>query len=262
MRLIQRILLLLIVVIGLSSCGSTFVEEIYLNNNGSGKYQFEMDLSPLMASLKSFGNGLGGDSTKTDKLNKITKMKKDTSFTAYGIIPDSLRHFVTKPELLKKFKIDIKSNDEKNEFVTTVKIDYKNVADISETYREFFSVFAKSTKNDPKLKKFQDAFKNFSGGEWRWEKGILSKTSYKMPTDELDAMDPKEKEQSMAMAKMILAGTKHKLVIHLPKKAKNVSDKNAIVEGKTITIETPILDMLEKKEFPELRIKYKKWLLW
>ncbi len=262
MQIFQKLLILLIVVVGLSSCGSTFVEEIHLNKNGSGKYEFTMDLSPLMTSLKGLGKTIGADSTKQQKLDKVTKLAKDTSFTAYGIIPDSLHHFISKPELLKKLNISVKSNEEEETFITRIMMDYDNIANVSDAFKEFATVIAKSENSDPSFEKIQNALRKMTSAGWRWRKGNLTRAARSLNNDMTNELKGDEKKQAMAMAKMILAGTSHKLIIHLPKKVKSVSYDNAIIKGNTVTIETPILDMLEQKEVPELKIKYKKWLLW
>ena len=97
----------------LTSC--TFTENIYINDDGSGKFSFDMDASAIMAMIPN-------DSLKSDK----TSSEKDIdSVFTFSEILESKKDSISKlpkeqQEKLKKmenFSMKMKMNEAKKEFL-------------------------------------------------------------------------------------------------------------------------------------------------
>ena len=227
------------------------VEELFLNKDGSGKYSIRMDMSALMADggLKSMMEGMmEGDSVsaKPDQ-----PMEQDT-IMYMSDAPDSIRQRFVHPELMDRMNMRIVMSEKQEKMLFSFNFDFNKVSEINDFLEDM-----------DKMQGGNDKMGALSGGS-----GLLPSVNgaqkifahkkclfnrYPAPKN-----DDSVSEEDMAMAKMMFQGATYKTIYHFPGKVKKVSNKNAVIDGKTVTLETSLADIMDKKADLDMEVKFKK----
>ena len=236
----------------LTSCIDV-LEEMRLNRNGSGSYSLSFDMSSLLEDptmksmmeqmLKSEGDiqidGLrlgDGDALEIDTVMYL----KDT--------PEAASLVEEKPKLWESVQMKMQISESKKKMITSLNMEFEDVEDIDYFFRSLEKAGAG----------------NAMAGGMLGSNGIIptGRALFKLKKKQLvrEAPEvPKEATEGdqMDMAKMFLAMATYRTVYHLPGKVKKVSIADAKIDGKTVTVDIPFLDILEGKAKLEGTIKYK-----
>ncbi|MEO7976731.1 hypothetical protein [Flavobacterium sp.] len=238
----------------LTSC--TFTENIYVNDNGTGKFSVDMDGSSLMAMAgDQIGQQMGTDATKSI----------DSTFTFKQLLEDK-KDSIAKlsPEMQKELKkvenyiVHTKMSTEKKEFLMTVSTDFKNANELQDILQTL-SAFQKLEKSTAATAPFGGSFgNNNSKLNYTYSGKKFTRTSV------IDQKKPDEKAKDTSaspdMSKMIFASSNYILKYHFPKKIKKVSNPNALFsdDRKTITIQYPFTDYIENPDKFNLEVEFEK----
>lgn len=245
MRYIKHLLVLL-TAITLTSCN--FTENIYINEDGSGKFSIEMDGSQLMSMMPE-------DSLKTQKamdstysFKQILEEKKDS----ISKLPKEQQERLKK---LENFNIRTVMNPEKKEFLFSMNTDFKNVSDLQDAMSTMSTVQGASKAgkdmmpgggfgdNNSELKYFYD------GKKFTRKATVLKK----------DILEVEEDSMKQAM-NMFYESSTYTVKYHFPKKVKKVSVESAMYseDRKTITIEFPFSDYMKEPEKLNFEVEFEK----
>lgn len=234
---LYKLLLFLITAVFFTSCN--FTENIYINEDGSGKMSFDVDASAIM--------DMAGDQMKNEK-------SMDSTF-AFKTFFDSKKDSIAKlpkadQERLKKmenFSVNMKMKPEERKFMFSVVTNFKNTSELVDMME------AMKTIDDMKGKKQEEnpgnPFSNISQSNTDLKFAYDGKT-FSRKVKVKDAALQKTIADSLGSMKGMLAAFNYTIKYHFPKKVKSVSNKNALFseDRKTITIEYPFTDYLEKPE--------------
>lgn len=241
---ITKILLLFVLVIIASSC--TFTENIYINEDGTGKFSLEMDGSSLMAMMPK-------DSLKMEKavdsvisFKKVFEEKKDS----IAKLPLEKQQRIKK---LENFSMRIAMLPNEEKFLFSMFTDFKSVADLQDamgTMKELQELKGKNNKPDDK-----NPMSAISAGGFGDNNSSLSytydgKKFTRKATILKKEIDEKENDSTNQSLKMIFASSSYIVKYHFPKPVKKVSNPTAKYseDRKTITIEYPFKEYLESPE--------------
>jgi hypothetical protein len=203
-------------------------EDIIFDKNGGGHVQQKMDMSQMadmMASLKG-----------------MDKDKKDNKAEPEAESPDggAAKNMVGAWELLKNI-----------EGITNVNI-------VQDTIKMIYTVdydFANETALNKALSKKED-----DKGKPEVTYAIGKSSITRSDNDGFgDLLGETENEETAEMMETMLADMKFHLSISVPGKIKSVSNKNAQISSneKTITLESSLKDLTDKKTFLGMKISYK-----
>ncbi|WP_166920020.1 hypothetical protein [Flavobacterium poyangense] len=236
----------------LTSC--TFTENIYVNDNGTGKFSVDLDGSSLMA--------MAGDQIGS-QMGAEAKKEIDSSFTFKQLFEakkDSIAKLSpeTQKELkkLENFVVRTKMSPEKKEFLMTFSNDFKNVSELQDILQTL-GTFQKLEKGGAAATPFGSDFGNNNSklsysydGKKFIRKAIIDK-------QKLAAV---VKDSATDMSKMIFSSSNYILKYHFPKKIKKVSNPDALFseDRKTITIQYPFTDYMENPEKLNFEVEFEK----
>ena len=232
----------------LTSC--TLTENIYVNDNGTGKFSVDMDGSSLMAMA---GDQLGPDAKKnidsTFTFKQLFEEKKDS---IAKLSPEAQKEL----KKLENFVVNTKMNAEKKEFLMTISTDFKNVNELQDALQSLSALqrleggasaatpFGKGLgDNNSKLTYTYDG-KKFT------RKAVIDKQK----------VAEKAKDSTADMSKMIFASSNYIIKYHFPKKIKKVSNPNALFseDRKSITIQYPFTDYMENPDKLNFDVEFEK----
>ena len=236
----------------LTSC--TLTENIYVNDNGTGKFSVDMDGSSLMAMAgEQLGDQMGADTKKnidtTFTFKQLFEEKKDS---IAKLSPEAQKEL----KKLENFVVNTKMNAEKKEFLMTLSTDFKNVNELQDAVQALSSL--------QKLEGGANSSTPFAGGLG----DNNSKLSYtydgkkftRKAVIDKQKLAEKGKESEADMSKMIFASSTYILKYHFPKRIKKVSNPTALFseDRKSITIQYPFTDYMENPDKLNFDVEFEK----
>ncbi|HMI08268.1 MAG TPA: hypothetical protein VK528_12020 [Flavobacterium sp.] len=233
-------LLAVLASMALTSCQIT--ENIYLEEDGSGKIAFDVDASELMgiAGDKVAETGQMQDIDSTFTFKQIFEQKKDS----IAKLPAAEQARLKK---LEDLSVNMKMNAASKEFRMSVFRDFKKATDLQDMMEAMKSIKdlekAPSTPENP----FGNMMNGSSNTDLKYSfDGKTFKRTAKI-------IDPKLQEQlkdSTGMMKMMFAGSNYTMKYHFPRKVKSVSNPNALfsADRKTVTIPYSLSEYIEQPD--------------
>jgi len=241
------ILLLLVVSFFLTGCLDV-VEEMYLNRDGSGKYTVTIDMSGLFEDefMKSMIKSSLEQQQDSDALNLGSNGLPEMDTTIYfkDMPADQMGG---NPEFWKRVHSKIVMSESKGKFFTSINLDFASAADITYLY-----------DNIGKIGESNSQLGGLAG-----EGGLLpTNVAYAVTKNMLSRKTPKpankaEDGEEMEMMKMFMGSANYRTVYHLPGNVKKVTIPNAKIQGKTVTVEASMLDIIDGKANIDGTIKFK-----
>lgn len=247
----------LVAVLGLmaTSC-LDMIEEVYLNSDGSGEYILTVDMSglfsdPMMSELmmNSMKEETGADQLEVDSVITIREMSG-------GSLPASL----TEKELdvLNRAEMRMQMSESKKMGLIKISFAFNNVAEMT----DFQTAFSKISEESEDGAGAAGGMGGLMGGGltgnntslWMLSGRTLTREIPPADTAALDDID----DETMSMMKMFFSDATWQTIYHLPGKVKKCSIEGADIDGKTVTIEYPFLDLMEEQPDMGGEIKFKK----
>jgi hypothetical protein len=246
MKLYKHFLVIATIVL-LTSC--TFTENIYINEDGTGKFSVDMDASGLMAMMPadSLGTTKPMDSTFTFK--QLFQEKKDS----IAKLPIEQQQRLKK---LEGFSMRTKMIPAEKQFMFSVFTDFKNVSDLQDamtTINDAQGAAKDKSIDNPLLPSSGFGNNNsilkysYDGKKFTRKATLLKK---EVATTENDSAE--------AAYKMIYESSTYTVNYHFPKKVKKVSNKKALYseDRKTITIEFPFNEYMKEPEKLNFEVEF------
>ncbi|MDR7212330.1 hypothetical protein [Flavobacterium piscis] len=238
----------------LTSC--TFTENIYVNDNGTGKFSVDMDGSSLMAMAgDQLGDQMGADAKKnidsTFTFKQLFEEKKD-SITKLS--PEAQKEL----KKLENFVVSTKMNAEKKEFLMTLSTDFKNVNELQDILQTL-STLQKLEKGTGSAA--ATAFgEGFGNNNTKLNYTYDGKKFTRKAVIDTQKLAEKANDTAPDMSKMIFASSNYILKYHFPKKIKKVSNPNALFseDRKTITIQHTFTDYMDNPDKLNFEVEFEK----
>ena len=229
----------------LTNC--SFTEEVHINNDGSGSYNFKIDMSEMMAEMKDMGTK---DTLKESKSIDTTFIFKDILEEKKDSIAQLSEEDQASLMAIADMNLHMQVDDEKGKMLMSFGMDFKDISNIKNIEEKLSKAMAVNKKRDnaPMMNKSNVTFK-FDG------KKFIRKTIPKKLTNE----EENEVDKSIEQSGSFLEGSMYKLIYHFEKKIKSVSYKDAIISknGKTLTIEVPMDSLIKHPTLLDFELKLK-----
>ncbi|MEM1218121.1 MAG: hypothetical protein AAGH79_04385 [Bacteroidota bacterium] len=242
---LSNLLLIALCSLTLTSCVD-FLEELFMNKDGTGTYRFTIDVSALMDldmnQLQEMMGQQGGEATPELDLPE----SMDSTINFASIAGEQLKS-LERPEVFENAKMDIKMNKANKELIFALNLDFEDIADIAYFNENMGKIAGEGLEGMAGLG-------GLAGGA-----NMLFTKKGKTITRESPGETPDipMEGQEMEMLKMFLASATYKSVYHFPKKVKKTTMQGAFIDGNTLTLERSFLDVLEGNGKLDGTIKYK-----
>ena len=184
-------------------------EEVTVNKDGSGSYTNIMDATKLSEQMQMIA---AFDSTG----QMVPKLK----YTLDSTFAETFKKYAQLKGVSKVVA------DTSKPYIYKVSLNFTDVTALNEVIN---------------LDKKDDAMKNV----YAWKKGQLTRKDFALNLDDMKMEDESQKE----MAKSMLEGMKYTIILNLPGKVKNSTNKQAKIsdDQKTVTLVCNLLDVIDKK---------------
>ncbi|PHN07676.1 hypothetical protein [Flavilitoribacter nigricans] len=226
------------------------LEDVYLNADGSGKYQITMDMSELFSDpmLKSI---IDEQAKKEAGADEDAPLEMD-SVMYFKDAPEFKQLSASDQALIKDVSINMNASESKGEMVIRMNFPFSSLDDFEKMGEVMKKLNVEKDAGGPAGMMGNGMF-GTQGAQFALNKRVL--TRMPMPdAKELLGQD----EDNLAMMKMFFQGASYTTVYHLPGKVKKTDIPNAVVDGKTVTVENNFLDIIEGKAKVAGDIKFKK----
>lgn len=226
------------------------IEEVHLNKDGSGKYVMKIDASGLFSN--PFMKSAMEEAAKEEGGEEMN-MEQD-SFMYYKDMPGYADLTADEQAKVQDLSMRMQMSESKSEFLITNEIPFKSFEDLLATQKIISKIQEKEGD--------EDGGGGFMGGGNPF--GGNTTPMFQLKKRELVRLPDQEKEEddldkeTMDMARMFLGDAKSTTIYYLPGKVKSCSIENAVVDGRTVTVNNSVLDLLDKKVKVEGAIKYKR----
>ena len=237
-----------------SSC-IDILEELHLNKDGSGKYAVTMDMSALMefGNMKDMLNQMGGEEGEVAPVPDDDEPIEMDTLMYFKDAPDSVKQKLSDPKLAEKAFIKMQMSDANKKMIMTFGIDFEKVSDID----HFLKNIDKLQGDNP-----ASGMLGNGGGGFFPNTGAANLFKYgKKYLERLPIPKPDSEELSdedMQMMQMMFADANYTTIYHFPGKVKKTTIPNAVVDGKTLSLSVPLMDVMEGKAKMEGITKFKK----
>ena len=236
----------------LSSCGD-MTEEYWLEEDGSGRAEFTMDLEPII----DFMEMMMPDSIVGEGLDTRPQEEIDSTIRLSDFLRDSI---------IEKFEAELKQIDinvhgiAPKSLKITMGIDFNSVEQYRETIDKLNQI-KESIKDSThaKTKRVIANLASYADKELIWKPGLFIRKGVTLEEMKAEAGEdinfdsPEEKELMME----IMGESRLITIVHLPKKVCKVKPKNSLKERSKIVWSMSMTDMFEMG-IPDVEVKYKK----
>ena len=239
-------IVVLVMSIMLTSC--QFSENIYINEDGSGKMEFTFDGTQLMQ--------MAGD-----KMGETQEKAIDSTFSfkeLFSAMGDSIAQLSAeeqqKIKSLEPFSMHMVMNPETSQMKFDMFTNFKSVNELQDMFKAMKSFGDLQGKK--KTKDLNNPFSSFGANEstdldykydgktFKRTAKIVDKATYKQVTDSLGQMA------------IMFGSSTYKLNYHFPKRIKSVSNEKALfsADKKSVTIEYGFMDYLSNPQALNLEV--------
>lgn len=240
--------ILCVLTLFLTSC--QFSENIYINEDGSGKMEFAFDGSQLMQ--------MAGD-----KMKESGEKAVDSTFSFKEVF-DAKRDSISKlsPETQEKlksleaFSMHMLMDPDTSVMQFEMFTDFKDASELQDMFKAMNNFSDMQGEGKAKTNSPSNPFSslgesgatelnyNYDGKTFTRTVKVVDKELYKQMTDSLGEMSA------------MFGSSTYKLNYHFPKAVKSVSNKNAMfsADRKSVTLEFPFMEYLTKPEALNLEV--------
>jgi len=243
--------LFFVILIALISTSCQFSENIYINENGSGKMEFSFDGSELML-MAGDKMSAGSDEKEIDS----TIVFKDLFDEKRDSISKLSTEEQEKLKALENFSMHMLMSAENKQMKFELVTDFKDASELKDMFTALNSASNLQGKGNAKLNDPNNPFSSMANNgntdmKYSYKKGVFKRT-----VKVLDKALQQQITDSIGPMKAMFATSKYKLNYHFPRKIKSVSKEGALFseDRKSITIEYGFMDYIADPEVMNLEV--------
>lgn len=232
--------------VSFTSC--QFSENIYINEDGSGKMEFSMDASEMMEMVGQMGDGEAANGM--DKAMDSTIVFKDFIEEHRDSIATLSPEEQQKIMALKDFKMHMQMNPETKKMVFDLTTDFKDANKLQDMFKAMNNFSNFQGKGGAEQNTPSSPFSGMREGgstdvQYSYD-GTVFKRSSKVVDQELH----QQSLDSLGQSAMMFGSSKYKINYHFPRAVKSFSKEGAMYseDRKTVTFEVGFIDMLKDPE--------------
>ncbi|WP_340064861.1 hypothetical protein [Ascidiimonas aurantiaca] len=238
--------MLLILTIAVLSCN--FSEELYLNEDGSGRMSIKFDGSELLQMQGTSSTDKEGGEKPMDSVISFSKLLEDKKDSIAHLSPQEQARL----QKLEPFFMHVLMNEKTKEMKLDLYTDFTSVSELSDVFGAFQNASAFGMQG-ARTNESADALNSGDATEISY---TLSKNVFKRTAKVLDYELLQRNIDSLGRMETFLSSSKYTLTYHFPKKIKSVSVKEAQIseDGKTLVYEVPFMDFMNNPEILNIEV--------
>lgn len=213
----------------LTSCFE-LVEEIWINADGSGKYEYTMDLSQVMQD--DFMGGIMAQSIAEQMGQEELEIDSVLNFASLEDLPASLSS--RQQQLLAQLTMKMDMSQSRKTGKILISFPFKTLSELDEINQLYQTLTEEGV--------------NLGGAGMSPVRSMFSLQRKKFSrTSSVENVLADMDEEGLEMAKMMMADATIKSVYHLPGKVRKTTMAAAEIEQSTVTVTHKLLDVLDGK---------------
>lgn len=244
-------LVCLVLALATSGCFE-MLEDIYLNSDGTGKYQITMDMSgmfddPFMGEMmkKSMQEQTGAEELEIDSIINFSDINP-------GGLPPTLTD--NDRELISRTEIRMRMSEKEKIGTVVFSFPFNNMEELN-SFQAAFSRIQEEGGQGGMGGLLGGGMSNSGNTNWGLSGRTLTRdVDNKASVEELENLD----DETMDMMKMFMADASFTTTYHLPGKVKKCTIPGADIDGKTVTLSFNMLEAMENQPETGGTIKFKK----
>jgi hypothetical protein len=235
--------LVAILAFSMTSC-LDMMEEITLNQDGSGIYELKFDMGALFSD--PFMMSIMAEAMQEE--GGPSEIEVDSMINMAGNLPVDAT--ARERELANRIEARMQMSQSKGIGLMTIKFPFNNVAEIN----EFQEVFGKMDDDG-------SGMGGMMGGGLTPNSSLFSLDGRTLirsiPDVEMDMMEMLD-DETMSMMKMMFADASWTTTYHLPGRVRSCDIEGAEVDGKTVVVQLPFLELIEEQPNLSGSIKFRR----
>ena len=225
------------------------VEELYLNADGSGTYTITTDMSAFMSQeMKDLMNA-GEENGEEQGQEEEPPIEIDSVLMLKDLNPEAFAA-LERPEVFKTASMHLIMSDSQEKMIITYQLDFENIDDIN-YFRQHLAAFSEDEEmgmaSGGGMLPSVDA--NLFG--MKGKKTLIRYAAENSGQEELS-------EEDLSMMEMMFSDGTYKTIYHFPGKVKSTTIPDAKIEGNTLSLEVPVLDVMKGEAKLDGSIKFKR----
>lgn len=247
-NVINAIVLAIIVVGGAVLTSCNFTEKIVIEENGSGTYNMDMDMSEFMSFALSMKDSSDTDGDFNEVMDStiyfsdVLEEKKDS----IAKLPEEERMVL---ESMKDAKMHMFVDEENGKMLMNFIYDFKNVDNLKEIHKQVSKAYSVSNNKENKSSASPNKT-SYTYSETSFKRSVVSTNMTKQ--------ERKEYDKSLEEMAMFLSGSTYNIEYSFPKKVKSTNAKNVSYsdDRKTIYISYPFEELLKDESVLDFEVKF------
>ncbi len=247
----KKLFLFLLLPAILNSCQIT--EDVTFHKNGSGSYNFNVDMSGMMQMMK-------GMDKKNDSLKAQKKFKKKDTIIYFSSIIEKNKDSIAKLskeereslKALKDAQIRINLDEEKGKMFMQYVIPFKSIADLDHMTEKLKQLNSFNKKNKQGMGHMDDIMPK---AEITYR---FNKHKFHRIVKVSKSVDQKKTANGQNKLDKMMKMFQYKLVYHFPYKIASTTYKQALIgaDGRSIHIEVPVDSLIKNPKLLDFEVKF------
>lgn len=229
--------------LALTSC--QFSENIYINEDGSGKMEFSMDASEMMKMVSEMGEN--PETTGLDEAMDSTIVFKDFLYEKRDSIAKLSKDEQAKLKALEKFTMHIVMEPESSKMVFDIITEFNNANELQDAFTALNSFSNMQGEGGaPQAGSGSSPFSNFGNDGSTDVSYSFDGNVFKRSAKIIDEEKHKQAIDSLGQAAMMFGSSRYKINYHFPRPVKSISKEGAMYseDRKTVSLEVGFMDAL------------------
>lgn len=228
-----------------------FTENIYINEDGTGKVSFKMDGSELMDMM---GDEMANGDDKEEAIDSIMSFK-DMFDAERDSISQLSKAEQAKLKKLEPFKMHMVMNVAEKKMNFDIFADFKNVNELQDMFAAMNTAGSMDKSSDSKAE--ANPMSALGSDDVTTTSYSFKNNVFKRSVDIIDQTKIDSIQQNLGQAKMMFAASNYTLKYHFPRKIKSVSLENATIseDGKSFTAEINFMEYLANPKSLDVKVE-------
>lgn len=236
----------------LTSC--QFSENIYINEDGSGKMEFSMDASEMMEMVSQMGDG---ESAKgMDKAMDSTIVFREFIEANKDSIATLTAEEQKKIKSLEDFTMHMSMDPETKEMLFDLSLEFKNASELQDMFKAMNNFSNLQGQGGSPTNSASSPFASMGNDGSTDVSYAFDGTTFKRSAKIIDKEAHQTAVDSLGQSEMMFGASKYKINYHFPRAVKSFSKEGAMFseDRKTVTFEVGFLDALKDPELLDFEI--------
>ncbi|WP_178989946.1 hypothetical protein [Winogradskyella schleiferi] len=231
-----------------------FSENIYINEDGSGKMKFSLDASEMMQMVSEMGDGKSSEDL--EKAMDSTIVFKDFIEEYKDSIATLSQEEQQKIKALEDFRLHMVMDPEQNSMTMDLETDFKDANSLQDMFKAMNSFSNLQGKGGASQNTPSSPFSSMADDGSTTVNYAFDGKIFKRNVEIVDVEKHQQSIDSLGQSAMMFGGSNYKINYHFPRAVKSFSKEGAMFseDRKTVTFEVGFIDMLKDPKLLDFEV--------